>query len=154
MLFTPGFSRDRPRSQEYQKVARTCPASPKKRKAESNIAVSIEENALWQAIETAVARALQAFIGADLASGSLGNVTSRRSEIKDIKDSIDKTQMQVMEIVSSAMAKMRAEVVFMLQRLTQMPNSAPTRDKGRDTVPSDADAQSDRVNQSPPVRGS
>lgn len=146
-LFTPGFRREPQESQEDQQVARTCPASPKKRKAESNIAVSIEEDALWQAIEKAVARALQAFIGPDLASGSLGDVRSRRREIKDIKDSIDKSQMQVLEIVNSAMAKTRAEVVTMLQGLTQMPNRAPTQDEGRDTVPSDADAQSDRVNQ-------
>ncbi|KAI7695118.1 alpha/beta-hydrolase, partial [Hortaea werneckii] len=146
-LFTPGFRREPQESQEDQQVARTCPASPKKRKAESNIAVSIEEDALWQAIEKAVARALQAFIGPDVASGSLGDVRSRRREIKDIKDSIDKSQMQVLEIVNSAMAKTRTEVVTMLQGLTQMPNRAPTQDKGRDTVPSDADAQSDRVNQ-------
>lgn len=111
--------------------------------------MSIDEDALWQEIEKAVARALQAFVGPDFAKGSFGDVQSLRSEIRAIRESVDRTQMQIMEAVSDAVAKMQAEadrrVASILERLTQIPDGAPTQDKGRDTVPSYADERPDRV---------
>ena len=89
----PGFRREGLQDRKGQHIARTCPASPKKREAASNTAISIEEDALWQAVKKAVAKALQAFVPPDLVTGPLGDLQSLRSAIKEILESIGRTQV-------------------------------------------------------------
>lgn len=106
--------------------ATTCPASPKKRKADSIAAIDIQEDLLAQTMERSVAKALQAFLASGLATGSLGDVQSLRSEMRE---STDRVQAQVTRFVNEAMAKMQAEadrrLDAIVQKLTQTLNSTP-----------------------------
>lgn len=77
---------------------------------------------------------------------SVGRPTvSAKRDQRDSRKYRQNTIVSHTEIVSGAMAKMEAEadrgVVAILQRLTKMPNSAPTQHKGRATFLFIDDAQ-------------
>ena len=135
-MFTPSFRRGRPQSREEWQTGTECPASPKKRKADSDAAIRTPDQTLVQVIEHAVAKALRGFNAPIVAGGSLEDVQSLRREMED---SISNVQVQLTQlftqIMNNATAKMQAEADrradAMLQKLVQMLNSTPRKDKDK-----------------------
>jgi hypothetical protein len=109
-----------------------CPASPKKRETVTDSAVSIVDGTLLQAIEYAMAKALEDF-GAPAAAGdSPEDLQSLRGEIER---NTGKVQTKRMQLVSTAMERMQKDADrradAMLQRLEQMLNNSQRQDKDR-----------------------
>ena len=125
-LGTPCFNSGGQRNWEEWQSTTACPASPKKRKANLNKSISIPEDALVHAIETALAKTLQGSSAPNLSTGSPEDVRSLRSEIKE---SISKVQTQLTQLVNAVAAKLQAEAdrraEEMLRKLMRMLKSAP-----------------------------
>jgi hypothetical protein len=126
-LSTPSF-RHEDRSWDDQLK---CPASPKKRKTDTNSAINVPDEALLQAVEYVVAKAMRRFTEPTASGGSLQDLQSLRSEMND---NINKVHMQLTQLVNTAMMKMQAEVnkraVEVLPKLEQMHSGTPMQDKG------------------------
>lgn len=92
--------------------------------------VRMQYRILCKQSKKSVAKTSQAFVATNLATRSLGNVQSLRSEMKE---SMSRLQMQVTELVNSTMAAMQAEaegrVDVTLEKLVQLLNATPRQHK-------------------------
>lgn len=140
-LATPSFRKGGPQNWEEWQSATACPASPKKRKTDWQKSISVPEDALVQAIETALRKTWRDFSAASHATGTPDDVRSLRSEMKE---SIEKVQVQLTQLVGTAMAKMQVEADrradAMLRKLVQMIKMAPKHESDSPPPCSKSDA--------------
>lgn len=119
-ISTPTFRREGPQSWEEWQTGIAGPASPKKRKASIDLAASTANGALLHTIENAVAKALRSFVMPTTKNSCPEDLQSLRSEMKD---NINKAQMQLTQLVKNAMIEMQVEAdrraESMLQRVVQ-----------------------------------
>lgn len=111
-------------------------ATTKKRKADLESDIRIEEDAFLQIVENAMAKACRGFV-APAATGSSGEaMQSLRSEMRE---NISSVQTQLTELLSAAMTRMQAEAEtrtdLLLERLVQqVHNTFKPADKGATTT--------------------
>jgi hypothetical protein len=100
---TLGFRGSGAQSWKEQEAHTIGPVSPKKRKTDVDSAFSGHDDTLLQAIENAIAKALQAPMRPSAVAGCSENVQSIRAEMEEIK----KGQLQLTQLMNAVMAVLR-----------------------------------------------
>lgn len=100
---TLGFRGSGSQSWKEQEAHTIGPVSPKKRKTDLDSAFSGHDDTLVRAIESAIAKALQAPTRPSAVAGFSENVQSIRAEMEEIKNG----QLQLTQLMNAVMAVLR-----------------------------------------------
>ena len=137
---------ERLQNQEEWPTRDEGPTTAKKRRTELEPEISIEEDVFLQKVENAMANACRGFVMPAATGGSVGDIQSLRTEVKE---DIARVQTQLTTVLSSTMEQMQGEAdrrtAAMLERLMQQVQDALQQTNNGGTVATQAQITSEEA---------